>query len=398
MKIRAFNSEKMGQNNRLALLNALRNRPGISRSDLAILTGLDPSTITKTISLFLEQGLVEEIGERKSSGAGRRSVSLAIRRDAGVAVAVKVGVERTAIARGYLDNTFELFAEFPTAHDPHVFFDSFTVEAQRIFASLLPEQQPVAFSFALPGMVDNESGMGIDFPHLGWKDVDFHLEIARRLPHFDGLLFFANEAQLSLTAEAQKNPKLASTEGGIYIYIAHGVGGALLLKGSVYRGSSNCAGELGHMVIDAKGPRCHCGNNGCLESFVSIERVVVEYEKTAPSLEGDSCRDKFTTLLARAEAQEPEARKAIEHMMGYLVLGMKNLVNIFNPEFIMLGGMGAAFSDALVNELQTRLSQQVLRLATKKLRIVKASMGIDDSALLGATLIAMDCFSKTVVV
>lgn len=394
----AFNAERMGHTNRLTLLNMIRHHPGISRRELAVASGLDPSTVTKVISLFLDQGLVEETGEKKSSGAGRRSVCLAVRRAGGVAVAVKVGVERTAMARGYLDNSYEVWAEFPTPQDPAQFFDTVAQEIQGARAALPPGQRLVAYSFALPGMVDSETGMGVSFPHLGWRNIDFQQEIFQRLPDRRGLLLLANEAQLSLTAEALRHPEMAAAEGGVYIYLAHGVGGGILLRGSVYRGASNCAGELGHMTVDPAGPLCHCGHRGCFETFVSINPVVRNYEsrKTAP-LEGPEVPQKYREILRRRDEGDEEARDVLRQMEEHLVRGMRNVCNVLNPEFVMLGGMGAEFSDALLEELQDMLRHQVLELTAKKLRVVRASMGIDDSALLGATLVAMDRYARTTV-
>lgn len=394
----AFNAERMGHNNRLTLLNMIRHHPGISRRDLAVSSGLDPSTVTKVVSLFLERGLVEEIGEKKSSGAGRRSVCLAIRRSGGVAVAVKVGVEHTAMARGYLDNRYEVWAKFSTPRDPGLFFDTFAREVRAAQDALPPTQRLVAFSFALPGMVDAETGIGISFPHLGWRHIDFQQEILRRLPDHRCLLLLANEAQLSLSAEALRHPELAATEGGIYIYLAHGVGGGLLLRGSVHRGASNCAGEVGHMVVDPAGPLCHCGHRGCFETFVSINPVVRDYELRATiPLQGTEVPQKYREILHRGDQGDATARDVLHRMAEHLVQGMRNLCNVMNPEFIMLGGVGADYPDALLEEIQEMLRRQVLELAAKKLRIVRASMGIDDSALLGATLVAMDRYARTAV-
>ena len=394
----AFNAERMGHNNRLTLLNMVRHHPGISRRELAVASGLDPSTVTKVISLFLDQGLVEETGEKKSSGAGRRSVCLAVRHTGGVAVAVKVGVERTAMARGYLDNSYEVWAEFPTPSDPAEFFDTVAREIQGARTALPPGQRLVAYSFALPGMVDAETGLGVSFPHLGWRNIDFQQEIFRRLPDRRGLLLLGNEAQLSLTAEALRHPELAAAEGGIYIYLAHGVGGGILLRGSVYRGASNCAGELGHMVVDPTGPLCHCGHRGCFETFVSINSLVRNYEARAVvPLEGTDVPQKYREILRRRDEGNETAREVLHQMEDHLVQGLGNVCNVLNPEFVMLGGMGAEFSDALLEEIQEMLRCQVLELAAKKLRVVRASIGIDDSALLGATLVAMDCYARTTV-
>ena len=394
----AFNAERMGHNNRLTLLNMIRHHPGISRRELALSSGLDPSTVTKAVSLFLDQGLVEETGEKKSPGAGRRSVSLALRRAGGVAVAVKVGVERTAVARGYLDNSYEIWAEFPTPSDPEEFFDTFAREVRRIQGVLPPDQRLVAFSFALPGMVDAETGMGISFPHLGWHHIDFSREILCRLPDHRALLLLANEAQLSLTAEARRHPELAAAEGGIYIYLAHGVGGGIMLRGSVHRGASNCAGELGHMGVDPAGPLCHCGHRGCFETFVSINPVVRDYEARASTpLRGPENSQKYREILRRREGGDEVAREVLCQMSGHLVRGLRSLCNILNPEFVMLGGVGADYPDSLLEEIQEMLRRQVLELAAKKLRVLRASMDIDASALLGATMVAMDCHARTTV-
>ncbi|MEM0054371.1 MAG: ROK family protein, partial [Nitrososphaeria archaeon] len=162
--------------------------------------------------------------------------------------------------------------------------------------------------------------------------------VKERLRDIDIPIYLDNEAKLSLMAEMYFNEEIDDFKDGVYIYLSQGVGGALLINGHIFLGTSFTAGEIGHMSIYADGPTCHCGNNGCWEEYTSIDTVVRKYESIGKTLEGKNFKEKFEKLISKSE-KDKAAKDVLNDMMHYLAVGITNLTNIINPQFVMIGGM-----------------------------------------------------------
>jgi predicted NBD/HSP70 family sugar kinase len=396
MRIRSINAEKMGLSNRLTLLNLIRTTPGVSRRELARLAGLDPSTVTKIITSLLEKGLVIEHGVRDADHPGRKSIMLRVSREAATALVAEIGVEKTRIARGFLDASFDILDEFDTPLEERSFFSTFA-ESLRTKAFASPRTDYCALSVAVPGMVEWGSNMLRYLPHIGWKNVDFETRLEGHFPGLNLPVFTANEAKLSLIAEMFRNGGVSGLHSGVYVYLSQGVGGAILMGDKIIHGLSNTAGELGHMTIDPKGPLCHCGNHGCFETFVSIDRVVKNFEQSGSLLPGDDFRGKFRSILERFSKGDEHSRAVLEEMGQFLATGVANLVNILNPDFIMLGGMGSILPGSFVSEVSELVAKKAPGAVSPGFLLTTASLGIESAALEGATLMAMNHFVKKAV-
>ena len=393
MRIRSINAEKMGLSNRLTLLNLIRTTPGVSRRELARLAGLDPSTVTKIIASLLEKGLVVEQGVRDADHPGRKSIMLRVHREAAVALIAEIGVEKTRIATGFLDASFEVLDEFETPPEENAFFAAFAASLQsKAFCSNHPDY--CALSVAVPGMVEWGSNVLRYLPHMGWKNVDFEARLGHMLPQMHIPVFTANEAKLSLIAEMFQNGGVSRLHSGVYVYLSQGVGGAILMGDKIIHGLSNTAGELGHMTVDPSGPLCHCGNRGCFETFVSIDKVVKNYERRGSVLPNSDFRGKFRSLLRLFSEGSDEAREVLGEMGRFLSTGIANLVNILNPDFIMLGGMGSVLPAPFVAGIAEEVAKRAPGAASPAFLLTTASLGIESAALEGATLMAMNHFVK----
>ncbi len=393
MRIRSINAEKMGLSNRLTLLNLIRTTPGVSRRELARLAGLDPSTVTKIIASLLEKGLVVEHGVRDADHPGRKSIMLRVHREAAVALIAEIGVEKTRIATGFLDASFEVLDEFDTPPEENAFFSAFTASLRsKAFGFEHPEY--CALSVSVPGMVEWGSNVLRYLPHMGWRNVDFEARLGHLLPEMHLPVFTANEAKLSLIAEMFQNGGVSRLHSGVYVYLSQGVGGAILMGDKIIHGLSNTAGELGHMTVDPSGPLCHCGNRGCFETFVSIDTVVKNYERRGAMLPNDDFRGKFRSLLRLFSEGNVHAREILDDMGRSLSTGIANLVNILNPDFIMLGGMGSILPPSFVAVLAEEVAKKAPGAASPAFLLTAASLGIESAAMEGATLMAMNHFVK----
>ncbi len=255
-------------------------------------------------------------------------------------------------------------------------------------------KQVCAVGVAAPGPIHAESGVVTTPPNLpGWRDVPLRQLIQDKLGLPTAL---ENDANAAALAEHHFGAG-QGTRHMIYVTASTGIGGGFILDGKLYGGATGAAGEIGHMTILPQGPLCACGNRGCLEALASgtaIARAAQERVKYGvPTLiadlaEGDPDRIS-AKLVAEAAAQgDIEAQEIVTEAMGYLGVGMANLVDAFNPELIVIGGGLTKMGERLFDPVRRMVDRRAFRAAAQVVRIVPAQLG-DDVGILGAATVAM---------
>lgn len=247
---------------------------------------------------------------------------------------------------------------------------------------------------AAPGPIDVESGLVTTPPNLpGWKDVPLRQMIQDEL----GLpTTLENDANAAALAEHRFGAG-RGTAHMIYVTASTGIGGGFVVNGQLNRGATGAAGEIGHMTIVAQGPYCSCGNRGCLEALASgtaiARRARERVARGVPTLiaelaEGD--RDRISAkLVAQAAAQgDIEAQEILNDAMNYLGVGMANLVNLFNPELIVIGGGLTNMGDPLFDSVRRVIDRRAFPAAAQAVKVVPAYLG-EDVGVLGAAAVAM---------
>jgi glucokinase len=178
--------------------------------------------------------------------------------------------------------------------------------------------------------------------------------------------------------------------------VSTGIGGGIIIDGKLYTGVSGSAGEVGHMTIDVNGPRCSCGNVGCLEVLASgkavareAQRLIAQGVKTriVDFAEGEPSNVTANTVAAAARQGDAVALKIVSKAAIYLGIGIANLVNIFNPEMIIIGGGMAKMGDMLLDTARKVAGERAFQLPFQHVRIVPSQLG-DNSAVLGAAAFA----------
>jgi glucokinase len=253
--------------------------------------------------------------------------------------------------------------------------------------------QTCGISIAAAGAIDQKRGMVTLSPNLpGWRDVPLSGIIQERLRSQIWLINDANAAALG-------EHYLGAGRGAknlIYLTVGTGIGGAIIIEGRLYTGVCGSAGEIGHMTIDTNGPRCECGNVGCLETLASGKAIAREAVRRIGSGERPSLAElvngKIADITARevaiaARQGDPLAGSIINNAAAYLGVGMVNLVNIFNPEIIIVGGGVAGMGDLLLNPARQVVRERAFPVSSAAVRIVTTELG-HDAGLLGATRLA----------
>jgi glucokinase len=252
-----------------------------------------------------------------------------------------------------------------------------------------------AVAFGIPALVNPETGTSLWSTHLPLDGVAFREIMEERLGlpvHLD------NDANMAVVAE-HRHGAAKGARHAVMVALGTGIGGGLVLDGRLYRGATGAAGELGHMVVDFHGPDCQgaCPGRGCLEVLASGSAIGREGEEAAG-------RDRSSELGRRlasgkevsgpivtelAHDGDPLARDVLDEIGRRLGAGLTGLVNVFNPEVVVIGGGAVAAGDLLLGPARAVVEEHALPPSRDAVRIVPAHFG-DESGMLGAALMALD--------
>jgi glucokinase len=252
-----------------------------------------------------------------------------------------------------------------------------------------------AVAFGIPSLVDFDAGVSVQSVHLPIDDLAFRDVISGRV----GLpVYVDNDANLALLAE-HRHGAARGTRHAVMLTLGTGVGGGLVLGGELYRGSAGAAAELGHMTVEIEGRPCQgsCPNRGCLEALASGRALGEEGNRVARE-EPDSALGRALTqgvpisgeLVTNLALDGDEAaRGAVEEIGRRLGAGLVGIVNIFNPEVVVIGGGAARAGDLLLDPARAVVLARALRPSRDLARIVPARFG-EDAGMLGAAIFAFE--------
>lgn len=252
-----------------------------------------------------------------------------------------------------------------------------------------------AVGMGSPGPLDLKNGKIIETPNLKWEDAPIKgtlEELLQKPVHID------NDGNVGLLGEyAYGAGKGAKDLVGLFI--GTGIGGGVIIDGKILHGYNENAAELGHMILNPDGPKCGCGNNGCLEAFAS--RLAIEREIRIAEIKGvktavfDGMDDKSSRLRSKRLAKafkndDPAVTLAVRKSAMYIGYGVASLLNIFNPKIVVLGGgLIEAIGEPYIKIVRSIAEKNVFPVSIRNVKIVAAKLK-DDSAVLGAAKLAWD--------
>ena len=244
-----------------------------------------------------------------------------------------------------------------------------------------------------PGAVDSESGKVIFAPNLGWNDVPLKKELEKLL---ERPVLLENDCNVCTLGVYEVELK-AKPRDVVGIFLGTGIGGGLILEGKLYSGFNRTAGEIGHMVLEVSGPKCGCGNKGCFEALASrtaifrkIKEAVKEGQKTLlTEMLGPELEDLRSGDLRKAiKRGDKFVEHIVEEAAEYTGIAVSNLINILNPEVVVIGG-------GLVEQLEDEMLAIIVETAmdyampgtTKGIEIIATRLG-DDAGITGGAVLA----------
>ncbi|PAE17025.1 ROK family protein [Virgibacillus sp. 7505] len=385
MKSQTFNQHVVKKGNKSLVLQTIQEYTPISRADIANKTGLNKGTVSSQVSELLAEDLILESGPGVSSG-GRRPVMLLFNHLAGYSIGVDIGVNYIL---GILTDLQGNITNEKITHFNDLSYEEIQIQLNMIIDSLLLSMSPssyglVGIGVGVPGTVSTE-GEILLAPNLNWRNKDLKGFLEEK---YDVPVLIENEANAGAYGE-KKFGAGQSSDNLIYISVGIGIGVGLILNGELYKGHNGFSGELGHMTIEVDGPLCRCGNQGCWELYASEKALLNSAaEKGIRPAEGQKLSLEMLNELA--EGGDPVAINIFREIGNYLGIGINNIINIFNPEQIIVGNRLASSGNLLRESIKEK-QKQMLRTHQKDLNICFSQLS-RYSAALGASAYASENF------
>lgn len=384
--------ELLKEINRARALAVLMRTRVLSRPQLAKRTGLSRATIALLADELLQAGLVRERG-LADSGGGRPPVLLEFNPDAALALGARLRDRRWGIVLTDLDARVVRRADAPLADlSPAAAIAALQTGVAQVTAGIDAARLLPAIGLGTPGLVDMAAGVVKTAVDVGWFDVPIGAMAASAL----GMAaYVANRSKVGALAELWCGHDPAA-QNLIYISIGTGVAAGIVIQGQLYTGVNSSAGELGHVTVLPGGPLCACGNRGCLQALVSAPAIASrarEQLRQAPDsllpalVEGHPERIVAETVFAAAEQGDPLARQVMDETAQYLGIAVANLVNLFNPELIVLGGPVGQAGPVLLDPVRTEVQRRAMAYPLSAARIVTSTLGADAGAIGAAVLV-----------
>ncbi len=264
---------------------------------------------------------------------------------------------------------------------------------------LTAETEVAGIGVGAAGGHDTGTGVVTFSPNLpGWHNIPL-CDIIRR--EFGVPTHVHNDCTLAALGEHRFGAGVG-VDNLVYVGLGTGIGGGIIVDGQVYSGTSGAAGEIGHMVIDVKGPPCVCGSAGCWETFASGRAVAQEAAREMEAgvltairryAGGDVKKVTAETVFRAAQDGDYFANELISRTAYYVGIGLVNVVNIFNPQLVLVGGGLSKMGSLLLDPAIEVVKERAFRVSSEAVRIEVAQLG-DDAGTLGAVALVAGHIQK----
>ena len=248
-----------------------------------------------------------------------------------------------------------------------------------------------AVGVGVPGMFSNKTGMIPFCTNLGWHDVPFVAEMKK---HLDVPVYGDNDATVAGLAESVAGAS-AGVDSSVILTLGTGVGGGIIINGRPFSGAHGCGSEIGHMIIKMDGEMCTCGNAGCFERYASATAIIREAKKALKENAGSSIMEKCggdmekinaKMVIDAAKEGDETAKKVFGGYVRALAHGIVSIINMIDPEVIVLGGGVSAAGEFLLDAVREAVKPLVFFKTMPYARIELAQLG-NDAGIIGAAML-----------
>lgn len=373
---RAFGANDQRESGRQQVISMIRKSGQIARIDIAQKTGVSPATVTSITSELLHAGLIEEIAPDTETGTSRRGrprVALKIRGQAHIVAGIKISGRAAIVALIDFEGTMvsEYVQDLPHAQLSATAMVEFIAQTLKTAAQNagLSLQDLSGLGLGVAGIIDAPRGFVYWSPTLTERNVELRSRLESIIPL---PVFIDNDANLVAKAE-QLFGYGRSVRDFIVVTIEHGVGMGIVLNNELYRGTRGCGAEFGHTKVQLDGALCRCGQRGCLEAYVADYALLREANITGSLSASSTPEENLTALFNKAKAGDATAQSIFHRAGRMFAMGLANMINIFDPELIILSGERMQFDYLYADEVMESMKNSAVQIdaPTPEVRIHK---------------------------
>ncbi|MFL0268679.1 ROK family protein [Candidatus Clostridium radicumherbarum] len=363
--------------NKKSILKLLAQERELTKLEISRKLDISVPTVTTIVGELLEEGLVEEAGMATSTG-GRKPVIIRFLPESRYSIGIDL--EKNHI-RAIITDLDGRILEDNKLFQRSIKKVKVLEDIKNLIMDLLDSRENIknkvlGIGISLPGTV-NEDKLELELaPNFKLKNLCFK-ELA---DYFNLPVFLENEANAGALAES--NLGIAKNLNNlIYVSITEGIGGGLIINERIYKGKSRRAGEIGHMTINKGGRQCSCGKKGCFETYASNRALINDFNEVS-EIKALSIRE----IIEKYKEHDNDAIKVMNRYLEDLAEGIGNLIFIFNPDYIVIGGEISKYSSIFQDKLIELIFKNNEFYKIGDVEILFSSLG-EDSNILGAALI-----------
>ncbi|MBA9028715.1 ROK family transcriptional regulator [Peribacillus huizhouensis] len=382
--------------NRSVILNTIRKKGGISRADIAKTTKLTPPTVSNLVKELLETEMIIETSLGVSSG-GRKPTLLTLNSDMFHVIGLDIGSHHLKIILTDINGRIR-------KKQIHPIPDSITNEGlldlmiTSIYAIQKNEQidrnKIIGIGIGMHGIVDVDQGVSVFAPNLKLKNIGIKDALEKE---------FQMVVQIENDARAMSLGELWFGNGHgddsiVCINVGRGIGAGIIINGQVFRGEHYISGEIGHMAIDLNGPKCTCGNYGCLQTFASGPAIVESLKKELKLGESSILSNKENeidgeVIYQAALAGDLLSKNILNKAGRYLGVGVTNLIHTVNPKRIVISGGVSNAKEFILESVKKTIEQRALTDSAKQTEVIISKFGADATVMGAIALILAQLFA-----
>lgn len=380
--------------NKQNVINIIRDNGPIFKAEISRVTGLSIPTIMKMTDEFIQKGLVREVGKGESSG-GKPPQLIEFVPDAHYIIGVDIGT--TNIVSVVMDMSAVIISKkiTPTGveNPPNVVIDRIINAIDKTLEnSKIKKEKILGIGIGMPGLLDSQSGLVLFSPDFKWENVDLIGPIKEKF----GMTVIID----NVTRAMAMGEKWFGLGHGISNYmcinLGYGIGSAIVVDGELYSGSSGSSGEFGHMTLEKNGPLCDCGNYGCLEALASANAItkkakfLIDKGENTSILKlagGNADNIEAKTVFDASKQGDVLALEIVHEAAEYIGIALANIINLVDPELIILEGGVARAGDILSEIIQKVVGRRKMKYAGSHTTIAISELGENAAAIGSASFL-----------
>ena len=389
------NSKYILRVNKRKILNLIYNSKSISRAEVTKISGISAPTVSRIVDTFIDERLVEEIGMGQSTG-GRRPKLLRMAASDNYIIGIDLGT--TNIYGILADLNANLIHEEKRPTKLEEGFYSIMEQTSEIIAILGQKasekrKRLCGIGMAVAGWINKHRNIVEFSPNFHWHDVDIVGNLGQK---FNIPIYFDNVTRVMALGELCYGIG-KQCKNFVFINIGYGIGAGIILDGQPLLGSVGMAGEFGHITVEKDSQtQCDCGNFGCLEALASGQGIArsarEELKKGAQSILLEMCGgdlQKLTAEMVASAAKKGDvlAWNIFSRAAEYIGLGISALINLFNPEAVVLGGGVVQAGEILFDNVRKTINARALNRSARGVPLLPATFGLKAAAMGAVSLV-----------